>query len=256
LEHRAEVFGGLWHRPNLNWRDLAALALIVAVILAVGAGARQMLAPFAAAQPPEIMLAPAALPNHALRTTLRMMLALGVSLVFTFTYGMLAANSRRAEMVLVPLLDVLQSVSLLGYLSFTAVFLVSLRRTGRWGPSLPRSLPFLPAGPGIWPSASSSPCAPFRAISTKRAAAFAFPPSAVPQTSAALCSHNRPYLPRIARTQGHWAPKMRFEAELEDHLTRRDAERTLRAVTAWGRYTELFAYDDRTHTFSEITKAE
>ena len=84
-----------------------------------------MLAPFAAAQPPEIMLPPAALPNHALRTTLRMMLALGVSLVFTFTYGMLAANSRRAEMVLVPLLDVLQSVSLLGYLSFTAVFFVS-----------------------------------------------------------------------------------------------------------------------------------
>jgi NitT/TauT family transport system permease protein len=66
------------------------------------------------------------LPNHALRTTLRMMLALGVSLVFTFTYGMAAANSRRAEMVMVPLLDVLQSVSLLGYLSFTAVFLVSL----------------------------------------------------------------------------------------------------------------------------------
>ena len=72
-------------------------------------------------------LAPAALPNHALRTTLRMMLALGVSLVFTFTYGMAAANSRRAEMVMVPLLDVLQSVSLLGYLSFTAVFLVSLK---------------------------------------------------------------------------------------------------------------------------------
>jgi NitT/TauT family transport system ATP-binding protein len=52
------------------------------------------------------------------------------------------------------------------------------------------------------------------------------------------------------------APKMRFEAELEDHLTRREAERTLRAVTAWGRYAELFAYDDRTHTFSAITNAE
>ena len=49
---------------------------------------------------------------------------------------------------------------------------------------------------------------------------------------------------------------MRFEAELEDHLTRRDAERTQRAVTAWGRYAKLFAYDDRTHTFFAITKAE
>jgi NitT/TauT family transport system ATP-binding protein len=49
---------------------------------------------------------------------------------------------------------------------------------------------------------------------------------------------------------------MRFDAELEDHLTRREAERTLRAVTAWGRYAELFAYDDRTHSFSAIAKAE
>jgi NitT/TauT family transport system ATP-binding protein len=49
---------------------------------------------------------------------------------------------------------------------------------------------------------------------------------------------------------------MRFEAELEDHLTRREAERTLWAVTAWGRYAELFAYDDRTHSFFAIAKAE
>jgi NitT/TauT family transport system ATP-binding protein len=52
------------------------------------------------------------------------------------------------------------------------------------------------------------------------------------------------------------APKMRFEAELEDHLTRREAERTQRAVTAWGRYAKLLAYDDGSHTFSAITKAE
>ena len=55
--------------------------------------------------------------------------------------------------------------------------------------------------------------------------------------------------------KGHRAPRMRFEAELEDHLTRREAEKTLRAVTAWGRYAELFGYDDRTHTFFTIVKA-
>jgi NitT/TauT family transport system permease protein len=151
LEHRAEVFGGVWHRPNLNWRDLAALALIVAVILAVGSGARQMLAPFAAAQPPEVSLAPAALPNYALRTILRMLLALCVSFVFTFTYGTLAAKSRRAEMVLVPLLDVLQSVPVLGYLSFTVVFFVSLAPNRAREPNLQRSSP---ARPGTWPSVS------------------------------------------------------------------------------------------------------
>jgi hypothetical protein len=47
-------------------------------------------------------------------------------LIFTFTYATPAAKSRRAETVLIPLLDVLQSVPVLGYLSFTVVFFVSL----------------------------------------------------------------------------------------------------------------------------------
>jgi NitT/TauT family transport system ATP-binding protein len=54
--------------------------------------------------------------------------------------------------------------------------------------------------------------------------------------------------------KGHRAPRMRFEAELEDHLSRRDAERTLRAVIAWGRSAELFAYDDGSRSFSAIVK--
>jgi len=57
---------------------------------------------------------------------MRMLAALVASFIFTFTYGTLAAKSRRAEMVLIPLLDVLQSVPVLGYLSFTVVFFVSL----------------------------------------------------------------------------------------------------------------------------------
>jgi NitT/TauT family transport system permease protein len=56
----------------------------------------------------------------------RMLAALLASLLFTFTYATVAAKSRRAERVLVPLLDVLQSVPILGYLSFTVVFFVSL----------------------------------------------------------------------------------------------------------------------------------
>jgi NitT/TauT family transport system permease protein len=85
-----------------------------------------MLAPFPAAQQPEISLSPGVLPNYALRTTMRMLAALVASFIFTFTYGTLAAKSRRAEMVLIPLLDVLQSVPVLGYLSFTVVFFVAL----------------------------------------------------------------------------------------------------------------------------------
>jgi NitT/TauT family transport system ATP-binding protein len=50
--------------------------------------------------------------------------------------------------------------------------------------------------------------------------------------------------------EDHRAPRIRFEAELEDHLTRRDAERALRTVIAWGRYAEIFAYDDRRRAFT------
>ena len=53
--------------------------------------------------------------------------------------------------------------------------------------------------------------------------------------------------------EGHRAPRVRFEAELEDHLNRHDAERTLRTATAWGRYAELFAYDDKTRLFSAVS---
>ncbi len=49
---------------------------------------------------------------------------------------------------------------------------------------------------------------------------------------------------------GHIAPRSRFIAELEDHLSTEDAERTLNAVIGWGRYAECFAYDTLHLTFS------
>jgi NitT/TauT family transport system permease protein len=66
------------------------------------------------------------LPEYAVRTILRMFAALVASLLFTFTYGTAAAKSRRAGLVLIPLLDILQSVPILGFLSFTVVFFMSL----------------------------------------------------------------------------------------------------------------------------------
>ena len=57
---------------------------------------------------------------------MRMLLAIVCSVVFTFVYAALAAKSRRAEMVLIPLLDILQSVPILGFLTFTVVFFLNL----------------------------------------------------------------------------------------------------------------------------------
>ena len=49
---------------------------------------------------------------------------------------------------------------------------------------------------------------------------------------------------------GHRAPRMRFEQELEDYLSDGAAEETLDTVIDWGRYAEIFAYQDQAEMFS------
>ena len=137
IEQHAEVLiGKPWRQRIPLWRDALAVLLVVAIVILLGLGGRQMVAPFVLAQQPAISLSPWVLPGYALRTTMRMLAALVASLLFTFTYATAAAKSRRAEMVLIPLLDVLQSVPVLGYLSFTVVFFVSIFRGSALGPEL------------------------------------------------------------------------------------------------------------------------
>ena len=107
------MFASFTTRPN-RW-DWALLPLVLAVLIAVAYGAMQMARPFVLGQPMPVSLDPAALPYYLLRTILRMFAALGVSLVFAFVFAAVAAKYRLAEKVLVPLLDVLQSVPVLGF---------------------------------------------------------------------------------------------------------------------------------------------
>lgn len=116
--------------------DAGAVVLLLALMISLGLAARQMISPLSLEQAPPIELAPAALPMYTLRTVARMLVALMASLLFTFTYATWAAKSRRAERVLIPLLDALQSVPVLGYLSFTVVFFVSLCPGSALGPEL------------------------------------------------------------------------------------------------------------------------
>jgi NitT/TauT family transport system permease protein len=122
------------HRPTLSLRrpwlapsiwDILVFALVVGVLALIGLGGRETLQPLATAEVP-ISLDPRALPHYALRTTMRMLAAMLASLVFTFAFGALAARSRRAELVLIPLLDILQSVPVLGFLSFTVTGFMAL----------------------------------------------------------------------------------------------------------------------------------
>ena len=110
--------------PN-QW-DLIAFAAIMAVLTAIAQSYHGISAPLPAPKEAIISLDYGSLPYYALRTALRMFAALFFSLLFTFTYATLAAKSRRWEMVLIPILDILQSVPILGFLSFTVTFFLGL----------------------------------------------------------------------------------------------------------------------------------
>lgn len=123
---RFVAFTSLGRRALPNHWDFIALALVGAVFVAIAKGSGGMVAPITAPITADLSLDYDNLPYYALRTTIRMFAALGASLIFTFVYATIAAKSRRAEMVLIPLLDVLQSVPILGFLSFTVVFFLGL----------------------------------------------------------------------------------------------------------------------------------
>lgn len=112
----------------VTWGDIAAF-IVIGTILYIGA--RLAFDVPEVIVGPDISLSPAALPWYALFSVGRMTAAYVLSLTFTLIYGRIAAYNRRAEQVLMPLLDVLQSVPILSFLpvvllGLSAVLPVSL----------------------------------------------------------------------------------------------------------------------------------
>jgi len=106
--------------------DLLAALLVLGFVVAFAEASRSLGQPLAALSSQPLSLAPSHLPDYALRTALRMLIAMVVSLGFTFTYATLAAKSARAGSLLIPLLDILQSVPILSFISITVVFFLSV----------------------------------------------------------------------------------------------------------------------------------
>ena len=106
--------------------DLIATVVIIGLIVWAGDASRGLLAPLSQLHESPLSLDPANLPFYAARTTLRMFSALGLSLLFTLTYATWAAKNERAGRLLVPILDILQSVPILGFISITIAFFMSL----------------------------------------------------------------------------------------------------------------------------------
>ena len=109
-----------------NRYDVIALVLVGAAAVLVVHGATQMNLPVATLRNTPVVLDPVRLPEYALRSTLRMFAAIIVSLIFTFSVATLAAKSRRAGLVIVPMLDILQSIPILTFLAFTTAFFIGL----------------------------------------------------------------------------------------------------------------------------------
>jgi NitT/TauT family transport system permease protein len=111
-------------RPNI-W-DLVAFPLVLGGIALLAWGGSKMGVPYRVGDPLPVSLDPSALPYYALRTVLRMFAGLAVSLVFSLAYAALAAKNRQAEKLLIPVLDLLQSVPILGFLSITITGFIAL----------------------------------------------------------------------------------------------------------------------------------
>jgi len=110
--------------PNLA--DLIAFVLLAGGAVMIVRGAVGVAEPLSRLSITPVALDPWNLPWYALRTTLRMFAALLASLVFTLVVATMAARSKRAEQIIVPALDILQSVPILGFLTFTVTFFMHL----------------------------------------------------------------------------------------------------------------------------------
>ncbi len=114
-------------RLRPNYWDLVALPLVLGVLALIAWGGMAMGMHYQLGEPlPPISLDPWRLPEYALRTVLRMGAALVASLIFSLGYATLAAKNRQAEKILIPVLDILQSVPILGFLSITVTGFIAL----------------------------------------------------------------------------------------------------------------------------------
>lgn len=114
MTHAGHIFRSEQFIQRRFTRADALVVLVVSVLIYLGA--RMALRAPAVVQGPDISLSPAALPTYTLLSLGRMLAAYALSLLFTIVYGYVAAYSRRAEAVMMPLLDVLQSVPILSFL--------------------------------------------------------------------------------------------------------------------------------------------
>jgi NitT/TauT family transport system permease protein len=125
-DDRVRSFSRILRMSRPNRADAIAFVLLAGLAVLVFRGGEGIAEPLSRLRIEPVTLDPANLPYYALRTVIRMFAALAASLVFTLVVATLAARSRRAGQIIVPMLDILQSVPILGFLTFTVTFFMGL----------------------------------------------------------------------------------------------------------------------------------
>jgi NitT/TauT family transport system permease protein len=118
--------GAAESKKNFTWIDLVVLIGVFSLLWSVQHFGRGMIVHFDESQSPEISTDIRYIPYYAGRTLLRMWLAFGCSLLFTFGIGYAAARNRVARSIILPVLDILQSIPVLGFLSITVTGFIAL----------------------------------------------------------------------------------------------------------------------------------
>tara|TARA_R110002110_G_scaffold415807_1_gene656403 strand:+ start:8195 stop:9937 length:1743 start_codon:yes stop_codon:yes gene_type:complete len=117
-----------------NQWDIIILLLVFGLFAALTWGGQRMTAPYQLGESIYISLDPRMLPQYAISTVIRMAIALFFSLLFTFTVATLAAKNKRAEKFILPFIDIMQSVPILGFLSISILAFIYFFPGSRLGP--------------------------------------------------------------------------------------------------------------------------
>jgi NitT/TauT family transport system permease protein len=100
--------------------------ILGSVLIFLAWGVKQMSAPIEVLNQIPVTLEYGNLFGYSFRTLLRMLIAMLISLIFTFIYATLAAKNKKCEQILIPLLDILQSLPILGYISFSVTIFLTI----------------------------------------------------------------------------------------------------------------------------------
>jgi NitT/TauT family transport system permease protein len=127
MKSTATQLGAADSKRTFNWVDLLIFTAVLGLLWSIlGFGAGMMVHFDATSQSLSISTHIRHIPYYIGRTLLRMWIAFGFSLIFTFSVGYLAAKGKIARAIILPFLDIMQSIPVLSFLTIFVTFFVSL----------------------------------------------------------------------------------------------------------------------------------